>query len=553
MRKQRHRLQVSTFPFLAVLLCAMGALILVLLAMDRRGRVAAREKAAAQAKAQQQSRHAQVVERDRAHQAKKAAIALAWEKKRRELSSKLDAEEKALDGRLVDVRARMAEVARKLKQEEEIAARLREKVAAERLRLQKQNEALAAAEKEKALGEKKLASADSERARMTTQLVGLERTVTDLKKARERDASTYSVIPYHGKHGASRKPVYVECAGDGLAFHPDGKKVPTAQATRWLPEVQARLTALGAQNRPYVLVLIRPSGTVVSHQFKDALRGADIEFGYELVDEDWKFDFKDDGGPASQEASGAPKPAGPKKAVPAGPGGASGGPGLGSSVAISPPRRLTPGPPGSGGLPSGPGNSGVVVRPLTPPAPPRQSPATGHGDSGLKPPMILPPESRPLPPIGREAGKPVPPKEEEGPLLPGAAAPEARGAPAVKMPPRRRAAPVLRPASLDSNEVVVYIECFADRVVVHPSRSTISLETLASAGSFNPLWHKVDAALSRRPAGAANPRKFIRFLVHEGGVPTFHRAVSALERLPAEKSQQAINSGDDVRAIIAGH
>ena len=36
MRTRRHKLQVSTFPFLAVLLCAMGALLLVLLVMDRR-------------------------------------------------------------------------------------------------------------------------------------------------------------------------------------------------------------------------------------------------------------------------------------------------------------------------------------------------------------------------------------------------------------------------------------------------------------------------------------------------------------------------------------
>ena len=36
MRSRRHKLQVSTFPFLAVLLCAMGALLLVLLVMDRR-------------------------------------------------------------------------------------------------------------------------------------------------------------------------------------------------------------------------------------------------------------------------------------------------------------------------------------------------------------------------------------------------------------------------------------------------------------------------------------------------------------------------------------
>ena len=36
MRRRRQTLQVSTFPFLAVLLCAMGSLILLLLVIDRR-------------------------------------------------------------------------------------------------------------------------------------------------------------------------------------------------------------------------------------------------------------------------------------------------------------------------------------------------------------------------------------------------------------------------------------------------------------------------------------------------------------------------------------
>src|ERR1700730_6300150 len=45
MRQRRHLLQVSTFPFLAVLLCAMGSLILLLLVIDRRAKVVMRAKA----------------------------------------------------------------------------------------------------------------------------------------------------------------------------------------------------------------------------------------------------------------------------------------------------------------------------------------------------------------------------------------------------------------------------------------------------------------------------------------------------------------------------
>ena len=45
MRRRTPRLQVNTFPFLAVLLCAMGSLILVLMVMDRRAKAVARQKA----------------------------------------------------------------------------------------------------------------------------------------------------------------------------------------------------------------------------------------------------------------------------------------------------------------------------------------------------------------------------------------------------------------------------------------------------------------------------------------------------------------------------
>ncbi len=54
MRSRRHKLQVSTFPFLAVLLCAMGALLLVLLVMDRRAHAAALGASRASAPSQPQ-------------------------------------------------------------------------------------------------------------------------------------------------------------------------------------------------------------------------------------------------------------------------------------------------------------------------------------------------------------------------------------------------------------------------------------------------------------------------------------------------------------------
>jgi choline-glycine betaine transporter len=44
MRRAKAKLTVSTFPFLAVLLCAMGSLIMLLMVFDQRAKRAARQR-----------------------------------------------------------------------------------------------------------------------------------------------------------------------------------------------------------------------------------------------------------------------------------------------------------------------------------------------------------------------------------------------------------------------------------------------------------------------------------------------------------------------------
>src|SRR5438094_6279165 len=87
MRRRRHKLEVSTFPFLAVLLCAMGSMILLLLVIDRRAKAVARAKAwqAAARLSREDSRKA-------------AARRAEWERRRRALHALLARE----NGRVVE-------------------------------------------------------------------------------------------------------------------------------------------------------------------------------------------------------------------------------------------------------------------------------------------------------------------------------------------------------------------------------------------------------------------------------------------------------------------
>src|SRR6266498_3797412 len=78
MRRSRSKLQVSTFPFLAVLLCAMGALLLLLFIMDRRAKMAA-----------QHTVSVAVADRKKRTQAEEEARQAEWEKAREGLHQTL--------------------------------------------------------------------------------------------------------------------------------------------------------------------------------------------------------------------------------------------------------------------------------------------------------------------------------------------------------------------------------------------------------------------------------------------------------------------------------
>src|SRR5436309_4553087 len=97
MRRRRQKLEVSTFPFLAVLLCAMGSLILLLLVIDRRAKVVARTKAL-QALAKVQEEDARAVEARRAE----------WERRRQELRTRLLQEDEGVLQEIKTVQSKVA-------------------------------------------------------------------------------------------------------------------------------------------------------------------------------------------------------------------------------------------------------------------------------------------------------------------------------------------------------------------------------------------------------------------------------------------------------------
>src|SRR4051812_26747425 len=82
----------------------------------------------------------------------------------------------------------------------------------------------------KAADQKDSASKE-ELAKATRQLAELTSAYQLLKGQRELEKETYSLVPYRGKRGGQRKPIYVECVAEGVVFHPEKKVMPALEFT----------------------------------------------------------------------------------------------------------------------------------------------------------------------------------------------------------------------------------------------------------------------------------------------------------------------------------
>src|ERR1022692_1912934 len=98
MRRPRSKLEVSTFPFLAVLLCVMGSLLLLLFIMDRRAKIAAQYRVSEELQARKQRTKAE----EEARQAEWEKAKLALHQTLLAEQEQLSAESKGLEQNLDD-------------------------------------------------------------------------------------------------------------------------------------------------------------------------------------------------------------------------------------------------------------------------------------------------------------------------------------------------------------------------------------------------------------------------------------------------------------------
>jgi hypothetical protein len=260
---------ISLFPFLAVLLCTMGALLVVLVLFSRSAKNS--EQAAAAAALQQQEDDLRL-----------AREQFAW---------RLEQLQGVRDRTLADLsRARM-----QLAGVEDDNRRLADELEG----LERMAAALAADARPEDADAASLA--DLER-----RLKNARESLDEAKRKQGERPPAYAVVPYEGVNGTHRRPLYIECCIDGVFLQPEGIRLgpadfegppgpgnPLASALRAAREHIAkgpRETGDPAA-QPYPLLLVRPSGVMAYYAAREAIQSWGSEFGYQFVDEDWTLTY----------------------------------------------------------------------------------------------------------------------------------------------------------------------------------------------------------------------------------------------------------------------
>ncbi len=272
---------VSLFPFLAVLLCTMGALLVVLVAVTRLSRDHAREEVV-----------------------RKRSVAAAQ------------------PVRVDDRRAQFEHVQQYLAKLKAVEAKAKQQLEDDRLRLRDLEDHMrrlqdrarslgAAAAELDALDQQHrddVEQAEHNAQRLEKLITDTRESIDELKEEVASHPKAYAIVPYRGPNGTYRPPIYIECRRDVVILQPEGIRLteedfrpplgpgnPLAAALRAarVHFAQQRPDGdAGIEHDPYPLILIRPDGIVAYYAVRRAIESWDSNFGYEMVGGDWDLKFR---------------------------------------------------------------------------------------------------------------------------------------------------------------------------------------------------------------------------------------------------------------------
>lgn len=144
-----------------------------------------------------------------------------------------------------------------------------------------------------------------EERKLLDDLEHARRKLMDLKVRQQNAHGEFALVPFDGQSGTTRRPIFVECTERGFRILPEdilltpedmngfservnpllaGMEALTAY---WSGRGDLRPAEIDPQKPPYVLLIVRPSGTVAYYLARRFLSRMKEPFGYELVEEDY--------------------------------------------------------------------------------------------------------------------------------------------------------------------------------------------------------------------------------------------------------------------------
>ena len=262
---------VSLFPFLTVLICTIGMLIVLLVISVR----AVGTKA--QKEADKETADFKVVSTDLQDQVALHQLrSQGWMEARAGLVGKVQA------ARLQ--RSFVQEALRELESDAEIlAAQLKQL-------METPEESIAPNQSEQEITElrRKIDLAEKELANIPTVAA----------------PTIYNLVPHAGPNGTNRRPIYVECTDRSLIIRPLDVELaisdfaapsepgnPLDAALMTIREYWVKYKVSGVDGEPYPLLVVRPSGAQAFALARRAMTSWVDEFGYELIEDNKQINF----------------------------------------------------------------------------------------------------------------------------------------------------------------------------------------------------------------------------------------------------------------------
>jgi hypothetical protein len=284
---------VLSFTFLDVLTCTMGSLVLLVVVLGEKASDTRLEDALrAGPRAAQQDDRAGEATASASPLTMSAGDAAATLAALRDRQTKLAELRKQAAERLDEETARVSHL-------EEHERRLEHEIGQLYITLQRLEEAESKQTVDQATAERDLQ-------RLKKLIADTENELADMR-AESSTNKSYAIVPYQGRSGTYRRPIYIECTADSIVIQPEGVEFmpwdfmgplrsgnPLASALRAArEELNHRAQAAGVQELPdaYPLILVRPNGGHTYRMVVAAVESWDVQFGYEMVDADWELEF----------------------------------------------------------------------------------------------------------------------------------------------------------------------------------------------------------------------------------------------------------------------